>query len=62
MQGASITTVEGLAEDPQMKVLQDKFLKYNAAQCGFCTPAMLMAAKDVFARSASPRPRRSRLA
>jgi len=52
--GASVTTLEGLLEDPRVKVLQEKFLKYNAAQCGFCTPAMLVAAKDLLAKNASP--------
>jgi carbon-monoxide dehydrogenase small subunit len=52
--GVSVTTLEGLLEDPQMKVLQKKFLKYNAAQCGFCTPEMLVAAKVVLA--GAPRP------
>jgi len=52
--GSVVTTLEGLAEDPQMKLLQEKFLKYNAAQCGFCTPAMLDAAKDIKSKNAKP--------
>ncbi|HVP23048.1 MAG TPA: (2Fe-2S)-binding protein [Conexivisphaerales archaeon] len=52
--GAQVTTLEGLLEDPQMKSLQGRFLKYNAAQCGFCTPAMLVAAKDILSRTVRP--------
>ncbi|MGA1974494.1 MAG: (2Fe-2S)-binding protein [Conexivisphaerales archaeon] len=52
--GSVVTTLEGLVEDPLMKVLQQKFLKYNAAQCGFCTPAMLVAAKDIVSKNAKP--------
>lgn len=52
--GSVVTTLEGLAEDPLMKILQQKFLKYNAAQCGFCTPAMLVAARDIVSKNAKP--------
>jgi carbon-monoxide dehydrogenase small subunit len=54
--GASVTTLEGLLDDPQMRILQAKFLKHNAAQCGFCTPAMLVAAKDLLSRGTRPTP------
>ena len=49
-QGASITTVEGLARDGELTPLQDAFVKRNATQCGFCTPGMLMAAEDLLKR------------
>jgi carbon-monoxide dehydrogenase small subunit len=52
--GSAITTLEGLVGDPLMKLLQEKFIKYNAAQCGFCTPAMLVAAKDIISRTPKP--------
>jgi aerobic-type carbon monoxide dehydrogenase small subunit (CoxS/CutS family) len=49
-----VTTLEGLVQDPQMKLLQGKFLKYHAAQCGFCTPAMLVAAKGIISKNPKP--------
>jgi aldehyde oxidoreductase len=50
VQGASITTVEGLGDSP----LQRAFLRHGAAQCGICTPGMLMAASELLARGAKP--------
>ncbi len=41
-QGATIETVEGLAHDGQLSVLQAAFRNHHALQCGFCTPGMLM--------------------
>lgn len=56
--GASILTVEGLAGYRNGKVtlhpLQENFLKYGAAQCGFCTPGMLMAAKALLDENPHP--------
>jgi len=46
VQGAEITTVEGLRmEDGQLDLLQQSFIDHGAVQCGFCTPGMLMSAK-----------------
>jgi xanthine dehydrogenase YagT iron-sulfur-binding subunit len=42
--GQSITTVEGLAQDKRFSKLQKAFIKYDAFQCGFCTPGQLMSA------------------
>ncbi|HJP87876.1 MAG TPA: molybdopterin cofactor-binding domain-containing protein [Candidatus Limnocylindrales bacterium] len=47
--GARITTVEGLAVDGSPSDLQAAFLAHGAAQCGICTPGMLMAADAVLA-------------
>lgn len=41
--GASITTVEGLAQNGQLHPLQEAFRNHHALQCGFCTPGFLMA-------------------
>jgi CO/xanthine dehydrogenase Mo-binding subunit/aerobic-type carbon monoxide dehydrogenase small subunit (CoxS/CutS family) len=49
-----ITTVEGLAEAGQLNALQRAFLRHGAAQCGICTPGMLMAATALLRRNASP--------
>lgn len=52
--GRRVTTLEGLASDPSMKRLQGSFVANNAAQCGFCTPAMLMASWDLARRGTDP--------
>jgi CO/xanthine dehydrogenase Mo-binding subunit/aerobic-type carbon monoxide dehydrogenase small subunit (CoxS/CutS family) len=52
--GRAVTTVEGLARLPVGRALQAAFLRHDAAQCGICTPGMLMAASDVLARHAVP--------
>ena len=52
--GRRVTTVEGLADDPTMKRMQGSFIENNAAQCGFCTPAMLMASWDLARHSTDP--------
>jgi CO/xanthine dehydrogenase Mo-binding subunit/aerobic-type carbon monoxide dehydrogenase small subunit (CoxS/CutS family) len=52
--GRRIVTVEGLAEGDALSALQAAFLRHGAAQCGICTPGMLMAASDLLARRAAP--------
>jgi carbon-monoxide dehydrogenase small subunit len=53
--GASITTVEGLAPDPAgLSVLQDCFWETHALQCGFCTPGMLIAAQALLNANRAP--------
>ncbi len=52
--GAAITTVEGLGNAGKLDTLQRSFLAHGAAQCGICTPGMLMAASDLLGRSANP--------
>ena len=52
--GASVTTVEGLARHGALNPLQRAFLRHGAAQCGICTPGMLIAATDLLARNPAP--------
>ena len=52
--GRRVTTLEGLLEDQTMKRLQGSFIANNAAQCGFCTPAMLMASWDLARHRTDP--------
>ncbi len=40
--GAEVTTIEGLAEQPEFKRLEEVFTRHAALQCGFCTPGMLL--------------------
>jgi carbon-monoxide dehydrogenase small subunit len=52
VRGASVATVEGLAADGTLTVLQQAFLETGGAQCGICTPGMLMAAEAFLASGA----------
>jgi aerobic carbon-monoxide dehydrogenase small subunit len=52
--GATIETVEGLAEDEQLSPLQQAFSDHHALQCGYCTPGMLMSATALLREN--PRP------
>ncbi len=53
-QGAELRTVEGLAEGEKLHPLQEAFHHHNGAQCGFCTPGMLIAAEDLLHRCPHP--------
>jgi len=57
---AAITTIEGLAAGPLLDPLQTAFAEEGAAQCGYCTPGMLMTAKALL--DANPRPTRDEIA
>jgi carbon-monoxide dehydrogenase small subunit len=52
--GRSVQTLEGLRDDPLMELLRRKFHEGHALQCGFCTPGMLIAARDILQRFAKP--------
>lgn len=45
VQGRHVTTIEGLAGDTTLDVVQEKFIETGAAQCGYCTPGLILAAK-----------------
>jgi aerobic carbon-monoxide dehydrogenase small subunit len=52
--GATITTIEGLASDEQLHAVQQSFLECGGAQCGICTPGMVIAAVDLLRRVPAP--------
>jgi carbon-monoxide dehydrogenase small subunit len=54
LDGATIQTVEGLAEKGALNVLQAAFLETGGAQCGICTPGMLLAGEAFLATGAEP--------
>jgi carbon-monoxide dehydrogenase small subunit len=54
VEGRQITTVEGLAKGETLTPLQEAFLNHDAVHCGFCTPGMLMSAKDLLDHIPSP--------
>lgn len=52
--GASITTIEGVADGAQLHVVQQAFIDHGGAQCGICTPGMILAAVDLLQRNPAP--------
>jgi carbon-monoxide dehydrogenase small subunit len=52
--GADIVTVEGLASDGKLDPVQEAFWNEHGLQCGFCTPGMIMASKQILDRNPSP--------
>jgi aerobic-type carbon monoxide dehydrogenase small subunit (CoxS/CutS family) len=59
MEGHEITTVEGLADGAKLHPLQETFAELGAAQCGYCTPGILLTAKALL--EANPRPSRDQI-
>jgi carbon-monoxide dehydrogenase small subunit len=53
-QGSELLTIEGLAQGGTLHGLQQAFLACNGAQCGFCTPGMVLASVDLLNRCAHP--------
>jgi carbon-monoxide dehydrogenase small subunit len=47
MQGREVLTIEGMANGGKLHILQQKFIECGAVQCGYCTPGLIMAAKDI---------------
>ena len=58
-EGRHITTVEGLTADGHLHPLQESFADLGAAQCGYCTPGILLTAKALL--DAEPHPSRERI-
>jgi carbon-monoxide dehydrogenase small subunit len=54
MQGRRIDTIEGYDDDETMSALRSEFSKQHALQCGFCTPGMLITARDIVRRLGNP--------
>jgi len=54
LENRAITTVEGIADGATMHPLQTAFAELNAAQCGYCTPGMLLAAKSLLDENREP--------
>ncbi len=52
--GHDVVTVEGLAADGALHVVQEAFIEAGAVQCGFCTPGFVVAAADLLRRSPDP--------
>lgn len=54
MDGAKITTIEGLEKDGVLDPVQEAFVDKHAIQCGFCTPGMVMKTKSLLAENPNP--------
>ena len=52
--GHKITTIEGIAKDGVLSSVQRKFIEHGALQCGFCTPAVVLAAEALLKRNPCP--------
>ena len=52
--GAQITTIEGVATDNELHAVQQAFIDHGGAQCGICTPGMVLAAVDLLSRNPHP--------
>jgi carbon-monoxide dehydrogenase small subunit len=53
-EGTSITTIEGVATDADLHTIQASFLECGGAQCGICTPGMVLAAHELLSRNPDP--------
>jgi len=53
-EGASITTIEGVAREGKLHPLQEAFVANGAVQCGFCTPGMILSAKALLDQNTQP--------
>jgi carbon-monoxide dehydrogenase small subunit len=52
--GAKIRTIEGVASASELNAMQQAFLEYGGAQCGICTPGMILAAHNLLSRNPQP--------
>jgi carbon-monoxide dehydrogenase small subunit len=56
LDGATVTTIEGLTPPEGLSPLQQAFCAAHAMQCGFCTPGMIVAATELLASNPAPAP------
>lgn len=54
VEGHEVLTVEGLAQNGELDLLQNAFVENNAVHCGFCTPGMIMSAKGLLMKNPDP--------
>ena len=54
VEGASIQTIEGIASEDQLHAVQQAFIECGGAQCGICTPGMVLAAVNLLDRKTNP--------
>ena len=54
LDGAQVETIEGVSDSGEIRDLQEAFIARNAAQCGYCTPGMLLTASELLKQSPAP--------
>jgi len=54
VEGKKVLTIEGMMQDDRMHPLQEAFVQFDAMQCGFCTPGMIMNAYGLLLKNPSP--------
>ncbi|HSE32714.1 MAG TPA: (2Fe-2S)-binding protein [Pyrinomonadaceae bacterium] len=54
VEGSQITTIEGVAKGDELHAVQQAFIEHGGAQCGICTPGMVLAAVDLLSRNPNP--------
>ena len=54
LENHEVITIEGLAENGELDVIQTAFIENSAVQCGFCTPGMIMSTKSLLAKNPDP--------
>ena len=54
VEGAQIRTIEGVAMGDDLHAVQQAFIEHGGAQCGICTPGMVLAAVDLLSRNPNP--------
>jgi carbon-monoxide dehydrogenase small subunit len=52
--GKIIVTIEGLSSGPELDWIQESFIQHGAVQCGYCTPGMILTAKELLSRESKP--------
>ena len=52
--GCDVTTIEGVADNGRLHAVQQAFIDHGGAQCGICTPGMILAAVDLLERNPEP--------
>lgn len=54
IKGKEVTTIEGLAKNGKLHLLQEAFVKHDALQCGYCTPGMILSAYTLLLKNSNP--------
>ena len=54
LSGRNVVTIEGVAQNGEMHVMQKAFVEHGAVQCGYCTPGMILASLDLLQRIPDP--------
>lgn len=62
LEGRRVVTIEGLAENGELDIIQNAFVEHSAVQCGFCTPGMIMSTKGLLLKNPDPTEEEIRIA